>query len=263
MKPGEQFEISCYNHLKKHYKTERTDFYRHGGMDSTKSDIAVIKDNKIRFYIEVKDALAQSGQFVLLPNETAGLFEFSNKNHSEPNEMTAAIIEYMNQNFYYFNHAGTAGKELDIDSCIFADWIINHYRRKGVKYIISYYDGYVIFPIRKFADYFDITAKYRIKKSGSSSPAKKDIPAVTEKIRAYYPTARFYRDGKKVFVRLSEPLTEDRFILGDYTYYLSAQDNGCFEVRRLSNTYHMNVIFSIRLIKHQSRKDLEEFKAEL
>lgn len=65
MRPGEQFELPCYEYLKKFYRTNKTDFHHEGGMDSTKSDIAAIKNGKIDFYIEAKEATAQSGQFVL------------------------------------------------------------------------------------------------------------------------------------------------------------------------------------------------------
>lgn len=57
MKPGEKFEINCYEYLKKFYKNKNTNFYHEGGMDSTKSDIAVVKNGSIEFYIEAKDTL--------------------------------------------------------------------------------------------------------------------------------------------------------------------------------------------------------------
>lgn len=263
MRPGEQFELRCYEYLKRHYKTKETDFLREGGMDSTKSDIAVIKNGKIDFYIEAKDASAQSGQFVLLPDEEKEVFVFSPRNHSKPNEMTDIIINYMNNDFQHFNNAGTAGQTLNIDTGVFADWIIEHYKEKNVKYVISCDRDYVIFPIRKFERYFNIIANYRIKKSGSGEPAKKDIPAVKQIIKSYYTTARFYQEEKKLFVDLSEKNDKDKFVMGNYTYYLSERNSDNHEVRRLSNTYNMNVIFSIELIKTQDEKDLEEFESDL
>jgi len=263
MRPGEQFERRCYEYLKMFYKTKDTDFYHAGGMDSTKSDIAAIKNGRIDFYIEAKDALAQSGQFVLLPDEKREIFVFSPRNHSEPNEMTDIIINYMNSNFQRFNNAGTAGQSLDIDTGIFANWIVEHYRDKNVKYVISYDRDYVIFPIRKFEQYFNIVANYRIKKSGSCEPAKRDINAIIQRIKEYYATAKFSQKENKLFVNISERVHKDRFILGDYTYYLSLQDTGNYEVRKLSNTYNMNVIFSIELIKGQDENDLDEFESDL
>ena len=82
-------------------------------------------------------------------------------------------------------------------------------------------------------------------------------------IKDYYTTAKFSQEEKKLFVDISERVHKDRFIMGDYTYYLSEQNSGDFEVRRLSNTYNMNVIFSIELIKAQDENDLEEFESDL
>lgn len=263
MRPGEAFETECYEYLKRTYKTTSSDFYHEGGMDSTKSDIAVIKNGHIDFFIEAKDTAAQSGQFVLLPDEDSESFVFSPRNHSEPNEMTDIIIAYMNNSFHRYNNAGTAGEILGIDTSVFSRWIINHYKDKNVKYVISYGRGFVILPIRKFNDYFDISAKYRIKKSGSGEPAKRDMDAVKQVIKNLYPTASFVIVGKKLFARFSTRLSVDTFQLGKYSYYLSEQNSGVYEIRRLSNTYNMNVIFSIKLIKSQADADLREFESDL
>lgn len=263
MKPGENFEIRCYEYLKRLYSKNSISFEREGGMDSTKSDIAVLKNGTLNFYIEAKDNAAQSGQFVLLPDEETKSFIFSPRNHSEPNEMTDIMIDYMNTDFDRFHRAGTAGEALNIDSSIFCDWIIEHYEEKNVKYVISQKNDFVIFPIRRFSNYFDVLAKYRIKKSGSREPAAKDIPAVKEAIQAFYPSVRFSRQGKKLFAVLDCNLTKKRFVLGKYTYYFSEQSEGFYEIRCLSNTYNMNVIFSIQLKKSQEQSDLDEFEADL
>ena len=128
--PGEAFEIRCYEYLKAFYATRNINFERKGGMDSTTSDIAVIKNNKVDFYIEAKDSPAQSGQFVLLPDESTKTFVFSPKNHSTPNKLTDIMIEYMNQNFARFNHASTSGQSLEIDNHVFSGWIVEHYKEK-------------------------------------------------------------------------------------------------------------------------------------
>lgn len=263
MRPGEEVELRCYKHLKEHYTTLETGYRHEGGMDSTKSDIAAIQNGKIAFYIEAKDALAQSGQFVLLADEQREVFVFSPRNRSKPSEMTDVMISYMNSNFQHFRNAGTAGKPLDIDPVIFSNWIVEHYKGKNVKYVISYDQEYVIFPIRKFAQYFHITANYRTKKSGSGAPAKKDIPVVEHVIEECYPTALFSHQDKKLFVNISETIHKDRFISEHFTYYLSRRDSGKYEVRRLSNTYNMNVIFSIKLVKKQDPEDLKEFISDI
>ncbi len=263
MKPGELFETECYEYLKSRYTTAHTSFQHLGGMNSTLSDIAVVKSGKIVYFIEAKMSEAQSGQFVLIPDEDSEMFIFSPKNHSEPNEMTKKIISYMNLNFKEFNNAGTAGKTLKINTDIFSDWIIQHYQANNVKYFISYKNGYVIFPIHKFDEYFSIEAKYRIKKSGSREPASKNISSVKAEILKIYPEALFSQNQKKLFASISERVFKERFILGDYTYFLSLHEPGIYEVRCLSNTKNMNVIFSVSLKKGQEKADLDEFEADL
>lgn len=263
MRPGEEFEIKCYEYLKRQYNTAATSFLLEGGMDSTKSDIAVMKDGLINFYIEAKDTAAQSGQFVLLPDEESRTFVFSPRNHSKPNEMTEIMIEYMNKHFDRFNNAGTAGEPLEINSSVFSDWIIKHYKEKNVKYVISYKNDFVILPIRRFPAYFNIHAKYRIKKSGSSKPATKDISAVQSMIQSFYPSVSFFSQGKKLFATINDYIAQNTFVLGKYTYFFSKQAGNVYEIRRLSNTYNMNVIFSIQLKKLQDPADLDEFESDL
>ena len=137
MRPGEAFEIQCYEYLCRMYQLKEAKFVRKGGMDSTTSDIAVLKNRRVDYYIEAKDAAAQSGQFVLLPDKSTRQFIFSPRNHSEPNEMTKIIIDYMNADFDRFNNAGTAGQPLSIDQNVFSNWIIRHYKERNVKYFIS------------------------------------------------------------------------------------------------------------------------------
>ena len=260
---GEEFELQCYNYLRENYSTPTTSFRHLGGMDSTTSDIAVIKNNNVSFYIEAKDSCAQSGQFVVLTDQSTDSFVFSTKNHSEPNEMTDIIIDYMNQNFDTFYNAGTSGKSINISSDIFAQWIIQHYIDKGVKYFISYKNGFVILPIHKFSEYFDISAKYRIKKSGSREPAKKDHEILKELISNYYPHASFNAIDKKLYVSINEPLRQERFEIEEYTFLLSLRDDDLFEIRKLSNTRNMNVIFSIDLLKVQDPADLVLFENDI
>lgn len=263
MKPGAEFELKCYRYLKDHYTTKNTTFLHEGGMNSTKSDIVAIKNGKVDFYIEAKDALAQSGQFVVLRNDATETYLFSPRNKSTPNEMTEIIINYMNQNFHYFKNAGTKGAPLNIDSKIFADWIIEHYQNKQVKYVISYKQDYIIFPIRKFQKYFKISANYRKKKSGSRKPAKKDLENIKQLIQTYYSTSVFTQTNGKLFVSISEPITQTKFPFDNYTYYLSEQYPGKYEVRKLSNTQNMNVIFSVELNNIQDDVDLDEFIKDL
>lgn len=132
-----------------------------------------------------------------------------------------------------------------------------------VKYVISYKNGFVIAPIRKFGEYFDISATYRIKKSGSGEPAKRDMPAVKNKIQEICTDAVFSINDKKLFVKTNAVVSRKKFVIGKYTYYFSDKGNNVYEIKRLSNTYNMNVIFSIKLNKKQDPEDLQEFISDL
>lgn len=244
---GEEFEKECYEYLKEKYQDFDVIFKRNGGMDSTKSDIEVFKNRKSQFFIEVKDAKAQSGQFVVLPDEETKTFSFSASNRSKENEMTKQIICFMNSRFSDFCNAGTKGILISLPSAISSQWIVDYYQQKRVRYIISRNKertNYIIFPVEKMSVYFDIQAKYRVKKSGSRKPAQKDIPKIKDKILEEYPEAVFHEEDKKLYV--SEiTIGETKFLIGKYTYFLSEQSEHDYEVRKLSNT---NILLAIAII---------------
>ena len=262
---GELNEINCFNYLNENFKTEHISFERNGGMDSTVPDIAVLKDKEVLFYIEAKDTSAQAGQFVLIPDLKEEKFIFSERNISSQNTETEQIISYMNKYFKIFKDAGSSGIEIGLESSIFANWIIGHYQANGSKYIITHNgNDYIIFPVEKLKEYFTIGAVYRIKKSGSSAPAKRDIEKVEETIKDIYPNAEFIHESKKLYVELNDPLEDNSFQYNDNDYLLAFRDNNQpYEVRKLSNTKNANVIFNITLKQNQQRNDLEQFKNDL
>lgn len=268
MKPGEQFELEMLDYLKKNYRRDGIEFIHHDTADSTQSDIEVIINGCSEFYIEAKDTEAQSGQFVLLPDDASRRFIFSPRNKSLPNEMTELMISYMNKDYNRFNAASTAGEPLNIEPDIFTQWIIGHYREKRVKYVISKRNKILICPIEKFGEYFEVSANFRIKKSGSTEPSGKYVDAVILALKNQFNITNVYKETingkKKLFANAPANLSKVRFDLGNYTYYLSPQaDAGHFEVKQLSNTRNKNVIFSINVKKEQVASDLEQFKSEL
>ena len=44
---GELFELECLEYLQNKYRYENVHFHHNGGMDSTMSDISVIKNGKV------------------------------------------------------------------------------------------------------------------------------------------------------------------------------------------------------------------------
>ena len=111
-------------------------------------------------------------------------------------------------------------------------------------------------------EYFDVSAKYRIKRSGSSSIGKTNIVAYAKLLsndKAHNYNIRNVRiDGNKLFVSSDKNLHKLRFI-HKYQEFMFSAKKGEYELRKLSNTYNANVIFSIRLKNNKSGISDSEF----
>ena len=241
----EEFEIQCTNHLNDRFGAYAK-FFHQGGADSTVPDIFVKTNSGNSFYIDAKHSPAQCGQFVLLPNLETGTFEYSHLNVNRINRYSELIMDYMNNDFDAFREAGTAGKDIDMPngSDIFADWIIQAYKDKGAEFFIT--NNYTILPIERFREYFDVTAKYRIKRSGSGNVGKSRLKPVMDYISTHdYVITDSRVAGDKLFVVSPQQLHDHRFILHGIEYMFSLRGDE-YELRKLSNTYNANVIFSIK-----------------
>lgn len=255
MELWEEFEIQCTNYLNKKFNTY-AEFIHQGGPDSTVPDILVNTSSGNSFFIEAKHSPAQCGQFVLLPNLETKSFEYSALNANQINQYAKTIMEYMNNYFDEFREAGTSGKDIDMPngSKIFANWIIQMYSAKGVKLFIT--NDYTILPITSFSSYFDVSAKYRIKRSGSSNVGKNRIKLVMDYINSNYDIIDLHIKNDKLFVNSTQELHNHRFILKGNEYMFSLRNHE-FEIRKLSNTYNANVIFSIKYKSTPSITDHE------
>lgn len=255
------FEQECADYLNRKFGQLAT-FSVEGGEDSTRPDIHVITRSGKRFYIEAKHCPAQCGQFVLLPHLDTLTFTYSSLNTTELNDCSQKIIDYMNDDFETFKEAGTSGKSIEIEngSHIFSQWIISHYKNKGTKYFIT--NNFEIVPIDAFENYFCVTAKYRVKRSGSSSVGKNRMQAVINYISTLNNPITIERiAGDKLFVSCRYNIHDKRFIYDGNEYMFSARDD-VYEVRKLSNTFNANVIFSINNKQAAGVSD-EEFILEL
>ncbi len=265
MNAWEQVEQDCVNYLQSKFSAYAT-FQQKGSADSTQSDIEVQCPNRQPFYIETKKLPAQCGQFVLLPNEQTKTFTFSPENDSKENTYTQAIISHMNTRFDAFLHAGTKGVPLNIDNGeeLFIGWILEHYKARNVQFFIT--DKHVLFPIEEFSKYFSVTAKYRIKKSGSQKTGKCYIPLVQAYLQKHseYQIQSTYVKDNSLYVCSELPLQRKHFsITGcNYTLYFSKKGQD-YEIRRPSNTHHANVIFSISLKSAEKGLSDEQFIAFL
>lgn len=242
-KAWEDFEKSCVDYLEGNFG-RYAHFIWKGKSDSTKSDIEVVTKKGKSFYIEAKHCPAQCGQFVLLPNIETKSFDYSELNFSPVNQYSQTIIEHMNMDFEAFKEAGTKGKSIEIEngSQIFARWIKNHYKSKGTKYIIT--NNFEIFSIEDIDCVFNIFATYRVKRSGSRSVGYSKIDSVRHFIKNNYPVNYIYCKGEKLFVSSNVELHNERFTFDGNEYMFSKREN-VYEIRKLSNTFNANVIFSV------------------
>lgn len=262
MNNWQTFEINCTYYLQNTFG-EVASFIHCGGSNSKIPDIKVIAKNQT-FFIESKMAHAQCGQFVLLPDSNNQLFKYSPLNSFPINEYSLKIIQYMNRNFTTFQTPTSSGIKIHFKNCenLFANWICNFYKSKNVKFVIT--EGFKIVPIDKFYNSFDITATYRIKRSGSRKANKKDLETITAYLIKNIIDVEFFQANDHIFIKSSSTKLERRFTIDETEYYLSTTNtSNVFEIRKLSNTSHANVIFSIALKKNICGLSNEEFKGYL
>lgn len=251
------FENECTDYLNKQFGNYAT-FIHQGGSNSNDEDIKVTTKNKKEFYIEAKHSPAQCGQFVLIPNIETRKFNYSPLNVNKLNDSALKIITHMNEKFDEFKEAGTAGRTIEFVNSeqVFCDWIINAYKTKGVKYFIT--NNYTIFPIERLGDYFKISAKYRVKRSGSSSVGNNNLRHVETYIKNNFNIQQVEIKQDKIFVKASQALHNTRFVLNGYEFMFSQRDD-VYEIRKLSNTFNANVIFSVELKNGINGMTIQEF----
>lgn len=261
-----KFEKECYKQLENLY-SGICNLEAYGQSDSTKADIKIITKNNNEFFIEVKDKKSQCCQFVLFPNEENRCFDFSYKNRVPLTENCKSIIEYMNNNFDYYKKVSKKGLPINVNKEILYGLVNDFYTVKNVKFFMTKGKEYIIFPINKFSEYFDIEALYRKKKSGSSEPNEKNnnneiINLLNDEKIDY--CLEYVKVDKKTrcFIHMNQNFAEIRLIGDYYTYLFKDNDYSqmlqkeksyVFELRRLSNTSNPNVICQLTL-----KKDIQE-----
>ncbi len=258
MPKWELFEENCTDYLNQNFG-EYAKFVHQGCSDSTKSDILVTRGNDELFYIDAKLSPAQCGQFVLIPDMQKRVFEYSPRNVNRVNCYAEEIIRFMNSDFELYTNAGTRGENIIFDSSdkVFADWVIKIYKDKNVKFFIT--NNYTILPVEKFGEFFNVTAKFRIKRSGSCSVNRYRLEDVKKCILNMYKGININTSDGKLYAETETDIDKQRFVVGDYEYMFGLRGDGRYEVRQLSNTFNSNVIFSIELKHNVSGLSDEEF----
>ncbi len=257
----QDFEIECTDYLNRKYGvTGEVRFVRMGSTNSTVSDIRVEVRGVEKFYVEAKMAASQCGQFVLHPDAQKQEFVFSERNSSTETPTSRKIIQHMNENFEKYVRGGV----LEMDKQVFYDWVEEHYRGMGARYVItSHDDRHLIFPVEKLREYFDIGGKYRVKRSGSRSPSRKQQEQAIDLLRRAKAGLSYRVTSDGLIVKGDDLRQGERFEIDDNVYWLTDYGDG-YRVRILSKTANSNVIFSISLKKRvQDPTDLSRFVADL
>lgn len=258
MSTWKDFEINATNYLNKNFG-DIAEFFHQGEEDSTTPDI-LVNTSYCHYFIEAKDCPAQCGQFVLLPNLNSFTFEYSRKNVNKYNEYAQIIMDFMNESFEDFKEAGTAGKSIIFPRCqeVFSNWVIKTYASKGVRFIIT--NNFKILPLEEFYNAFEINATYRIKRSGSSDAGGRNQNIIIDYIENNYSINNAFIEGKKIFVTSDVELHDSRFYINNTEYMISKRGTDLYEIRKLSNTFNANVIFSINLKNNFCGLTFDEFR---
>ena len=258
MSNWEDFEKECCEYLNATYGNDNIVFKHQGASDSNAPDIKVSNNGIDQFNIEVKMASSQSGQFVVLME--GDKFVFSSANKSDVND-AKLFIEEMNLNFEKYKNVAKGAIAIDMSKDTYAKWIIKHYKNKGVEYIMSKSkDEYVIFPVEKYSEYFELECTYRVKKSGSRNVAKKYKDSLVE----YFAENKVKYDGKYLVVETNNIYKhKSKFDCNGVTFCFSDKTDDGYKITIPGKTENPNIIFSIKLLRKQDEKDLKLFKGSL
>ena len=262
MQSWQIFENKCTDYLKSKF-SKYASFAGQGGSDSTVSDILVETKVGRVFYIEAKEEQAQCGQFVLFPNKETNRFEYSEFNKTKLNEYSRSIMDFLDKHFDEFSDVGTAGIDINMPNSqeVFSNWIKTAYGGKRTRFFIS--KNYAIIPIDDFDKAFSVTAKYRVKKSGSSPVPAKYVDDVSNYIRTNFPGTRLAVLEKKLIAETNLSVDKIEFEIDGNHFMFSSKGGDRYEIRKLSNTYNANVIFSVKYINDNFKLSDGEFIDEL
>lgn len=249
MKQWQIFEQDCLNYLINNNKDSSKQYTSKGSSDSTISDIQVIEHGQPSYYIEAKMSKSQCGQFVLLKDNN-NQFYFSEKNKLSLNDYSKEIINDINTN--KLNEVDKKNIPLSLSQELIVSYILEHYKEKEVKYLISKdKEHYHIIPLTKtdLLKSFEFSGTLRMKKSGSRSLTKSFELKMIEQLGDGYISQQEIEN--KTLYHLNK---EGDFIINidGYDLYFKQQENKKYVVRILSNTNNYCVIFSLNLKKLNS-----------
>lgn len=263
-----EFENACAQYLRKKYAGLGYEFIVNGGMDYTAPDIKVKKGEKTICNIEVKEPNAQCSQFVAFADDETRTFTYSTRNHpATASKASLAILDAMSKNFD--KHRNPSTDELGLSNQLYYDRIIDYYLNyKKCEFFMtreSVASGeFIIFPTVNFAEYFNVTACYRPKKSGSRNPNKKDLKRMPDMLKkSNLGKYEIIKDGKYINVQFEVDCTECFILEGDCRLQFKKLLPKLYRVTGLSSTNNANVIFSISLKESMKKSDWASFESKL
>ncbi len=257
MQKWEQFEQNATEFLSALYPDFI--FKNIGNTNSNAPDIKVYdKSNKHLFNMEIKYSPSQAGQIVVLDND--GTFEFSKKSKNEQVPATETILEYLNTHYNTYNNVAQSSIPIEIDSSVLYAFILEQYKLKGNKWIISStkatnpdLKSICLIPLERIENNFKVSAVLRRKKSGTREIPKSMRGTAEKLISVICEEPILKQDGKKTY--LLGDIGNNSYTLPE-NLYLSKKEEDLYEIRKRSSTNNANIIFSLEL------KDTYEFNGK-
>ncbi len=242
MERWEIFEKDATKYLEEQKLNDSFLFSNLGSNNSTAPDIKAFKHT---FNIEVKLSPAQAGQIVVTNNNNA--FAFSKNSVNQEIDETKKIIQHLNKNYEHYSIEKPISIT-GIDDVLYS-FIISQYTIKGNSWIMSADNEKIsdaklkcLVPIDEMPDNFDVSATLRRKPSGSGSMPKSKLKSAKKIILSACQASKFTVEDGKNFV--SSYTGEIRL---DNNVYLSKKDDYKYEIKKLSSTNNLNVVFALVL----------------
>jgi hypothetical protein len=257
----QKFEEEAQKYIKEKINLKDVEIKFEGGSDSNVGDIRIIKKNKHLFNIEIKKDCSQIGQFVILPdnknkNFVLGNLKFNTKRISK-------IHTHMNNNFEYYKSPNSTGIILKCSKDLMYESIKLYCDDHNIKFFISKKESssFKIISTQNFEKNFDVSGKYRKKKSGTSY--LKDSEPLRNHLKKLFKDCLIFTDEKGLIIKLSEEessklkLKKNRSsIFSDINIYFSPKGNNEFYLKKKSGTNNPTLIFSIEFHNKNNDDDL-------
>lgn len=258
-------ENECFQYVKS-ITDKNVQLKQLGLSNSSYSDIEVLVRGYC-FYIEIKESESQAGQFVIEKKENNFKFSDKNKSKFEPCE---PILEFINKNISLYENIGTRPIEVNVPQSLMYKRIIDYYvnEKKAIFFVTTKENEFFIFKTNDLSNYFDIKCVVRRKKSGSSHIPLKDYELVKKYVTEYLDkngvaNFNFYSSNNSLFLNILSKKEIKKLKLKspnlNYSIYLSKHDNFSYELKKLSKTNNINVIFTLKLKNCQLISQVEEY----